>query len=95
MSDSCHRLWPVFESTYVPPQAVVIHYPNSDYGDVKMRLSGRYLARYSHRIAISDQRIIRMENSHFHYRDYRDNRSKIIHLDCGGGFPKVPDVCVA
>ncbi len=30
-----------FKSTYVPPQTVVIHYPNSYYGDVKMRFSGR------------------------------------------------------
>ena len=44
-----------------------------------------YLARYSHRIAISDQRIIGTENNrvHFHYRDYRDNRSKTMHLHCG------------
>ncbi len=43
-----------------------------------------YLARYSHRIAISDQRIIGMDDDrvHFHYRDYRDNRSKTMHLHC-------------
>ncbi|MCP4000519.1 MAG: IS91 family transposase, partial [Gammaproteobacteria bacterium] len=40
--------------------------------------------RYSHRIAISDQRIIGMEHNqiHFHYRDYRDNRTKTMQLDC-------------
>lgn len=33
-----------------------------------------YLARYSHRIAISDQRILGMEDGQvlFHYKDYRD-----------------------
>ena len=44
-----------------------------------------YLARYSHRIAISDQRIIGIENDevHFRYTDYRDNQSKIMKLDRG------------
>ena len=42
-----------------------------------------YLARYSHRIAISDQRIIGIENDevHFRYTDYRDNQSKIMKLE--------------
>ncbi|RLD18315.1 MAG: IS91 family transposase [Caldiserica bacterium] len=44
-----------------------------------------YLARYSHRIAISDQRIIGIEDDavHFRYTDYRDNQSKIMKLDRG------------
>ncbi len=43
-----------------------------------------YLARYSHRIAISDQRIIGIENDqvYFRYKDYRNNRSSIMHLHC-------------
>lgn len=41
-----------------------------------------YLARYSHRIAISDQRIIGIEkgNVHFRYTDYRDNKPKVMQL---------------
>ena len=44
-----------------------------------------YLARYSHRIAISDQRIIGIEDDevHFRYKDYRDNQSKIMKLGRG------------
>jgi len=43
-----------------------------------------YLARYSHRIAISDQRIIRFDENQiaFRYKDYRNNRSGIMQLDC-------------
>jgi hypothetical protein len=42
----------------------------------------KYLARYSHRIAISDQRIIGIENDqvYFRYKDYRNNRSSIMNL---------------
>lgn len=42
----------------------------------------RYLARYSHRIAISDQRIIGMEDDQvcFRYKDYRDDRLKVMKL---------------
>ncbi|MEN8180842.1 MAG: IS91 family transposase [Pseudomonadota bacterium] len=41
-----------------------------------------YLARYSHRIAISDQRIIGIEKErvHFRYTDYRGNKSKVMQL---------------
>ena len=42
-----------------------------------------YLSRYSHRIAISDQRILGMEDGQvlFHYKDYRDrNTSKVMRL---------------
>jgi len=43
-----------------------------------------YLARYSHRIAISDQRIVGLENDqvYFRYKDYRNNRSSIMNLHC-------------
>lgn len=41
-----------------------------------------YLARYSHKIAISNQRIIGMEEDqvHFRYKDYRDDQSKTMKL---------------
>jgi len=43
-----------------------------------------YLARYSHRIAISDQRIVGLENDqvYFRYKDYRNDRSGIMNLHC-------------
>lgn len=43
-----------------------------------------YLARYTHRIAISDQRIIGIEDHQvaFRYKDYRNNRPGIIKLQC-------------
>lgn len=43
-----------------------------------------YLARYTHRIAISNHRIIKIENNkvYFHWRDYSDgNKKKIMALD--------------
>jgi hypothetical protein len=43
-----------------------------------------YLARYSHRIAISDSRIIHVDDEHvtFRYQDYRDgNRHKVMTLE--------------
>lgn len=43
----------------------------------------RYLSRYTHRIAISNYRILRLENDHvfFTYRDYKDNnRKKVMRL---------------
>lgn len=42
----------------------------------------RYLARYSHKTAISDQRLIGMEGGqmHFRYKDYRDGQSKTMKL---------------
>ena len=42
-----------------------------------------YLARYTHRIAISNQRLIDMDQDRvrFSYRDYRDNQSKVMALD--------------
>jgi hypothetical protein len=43
-----------------------------------------YLGRYTHRIAISNHRLIKMENGkvHFRYRDYRDeNKKKVMALD--------------
>ncbi len=41
-----------------------------------------YLARYSHRIAISDRRLIDMENDQvrFSYKDYKNSQSKIMAL---------------
>jgi len=44
-----------------------------------------YLARYTHRIAISNQRIIGMDQDQvqFHYKDYRDDRQKVMALDSG------------
>jgi hypothetical protein len=43
-----------------------------------------YLARYSHRIAVSDQRLIDIENDQvrFSYKDYQNNQSKIMALHC-------------
>jgi len=42
----------------------------------------KYLARYSHRIAITNQRIIGIENDqvYFRYKDYRNNRSSTMNL---------------
>jgi hypothetical protein len=43
-----------------------------------------YLARYSHRIALSDARIIHVDDEHvaFRYQDYRDgNRHKVMTLE--------------
>ncbi|HBD94604.1 MAG: hypothetical protein A2355_06665 [Spirochaetes bacterium RIFOXYB1_FULL_32_8] len=38
-----------------------------------------YLAKYTHRIAISNHRIldVRNGNAHFSYRDYKDNKKKL------------------
>jgi hypothetical protein len=46
-----------------------------------------YLGRYTHRIALSDSRLIHMDERtvSFQYRDYRDNQKKIMSLD-GGEF---------
>jgi hypothetical protein len=44
----------------------------------------RYLGRYTHRVAISNQRIISLDNAHvsFQWRDYKDsNRTKLMPLD--------------
>ena len=42
-----------------------------------------YLSRYTHRIAISNQRLIDMdqERVRFNYKDYRDDQSKVMALD--------------
>lgn len=44
-----------------------------------------YLARYTHRIAISNQRIIDINNDQicFTYKDYRDDQHKVMALDPG------------
>lgn len=41
-----------------------------------------YLARYSHKIAISDHRLIELKDDqvHFRYKDYRDDQSKVMKL---------------
>ena len=41
-----------------------------------------YLARYSHRIAITDRRIVGIEDGQvrFHYKDYRDGDHKVMQL---------------
>jgi hypothetical protein len=44
----------------------------------------KYLARYTHRVAISNQRLMHMDDEHvaFHYKDYADqNRTKVLSLD--------------
>jgi len=44
----------------------------------------KYLARYTHRVAISNQRLLSMENGHvsFAYKDYADgNQSKVMALE--------------
>jgi hypothetical protein len=42
----------------------------------------RYLARYSHRIALSDRRIVGIEGEHvdLRYKDYRDGHHKVMRL---------------
>ena len=42
----------------------------------------KYLARYSHRIAISDQRLISVDKDcvRFRYRDYRKNQNRTLTL---------------
>jgi putative transposase/transposase-like zinc-binding protein len=47
-----------------------------------------YLARYTHRVAISNSRLLDLDESHvrFHWKDYRANgrcRSKVMRLDVG------------
>ena len=43
----------------------------------------QYLSRYTHRIAISDSRLVSVEDKQvrFKYKDYRDNTHKCISLD--------------
>lgn len=44
----------------------------------------KYLARYTHRVAISNQRLIGVDGDRvaFHYKDYADkNQQKVMHLD--------------
>ena len=47
-----------------------------------------YLARYTHRVAISNSRLLDLDATHvsFHWKDYRENgrhRSKVMRLDAG------------
>ena len=48
----------------------------------------KYLARYSHRVAITNQRIIDIDNQHvtFRYRDYQDHSSKKVSSLKGSDF---------
>lgn len=43
----------------------------------------RYLSRYSHKMAISDARIKEIKDRQvtFHYKDYRDNKNKLMQLE--------------
>ena len=43
----------------------------------------KYLARYSHRVAISNSRILSIEDNQiqFRYKDYRDNKTKMMGLE--------------
>jgi len=43
----------------------------------------RYLGRYTHKIALSDSRIMNIKDDQvtFHYKDYRDNKDKCMPLD--------------
>ena len=53
----------------------------------------RYLARYTHRVAISNGRLLSLENGqvHFRWRDSRyNNRSSVMKLDAGGVHPFSP-----
>lgn len=42
-----------------------------------------YLGRYTHKVAISNHRLLNIDNSgvRFHWRDYRDNKQKVMTLD--------------
>jgi predicted Zn-ribbon and HTH transcriptional regulator len=42
-----------------------------------------YLGRYTHRVAISNNRLVSLSNNviHFRWKDYRDNRLKVMELD--------------
>lgn len=42
-----------------------------------------YLGRYSHKVAITNHRILNIDDSGviFHWRDYRDNKQKVMHLE--------------
>jgi hypothetical protein len=44
----------------------------------------KYLARYTHRIAISDRRLLKLDardgKVYFKRRDYRDSKDKVMHV---------------
>ena len=57
-----------------------------------------YVGRYTHRVAISNNRLLSMDNGkvRFRWKDYRDgNRQKTMTLDGRGVHPPLPDPCAA
>ena len=57
-----------------------------------------YVGRYTHRVAISNNRLVSMDNGkvRFRWKDYRDgNRQKTMTLDGRGVHPPLPDPCAA
>jgi hypothetical protein len=57
-------------------------YAKAPFGGPEQML--KYLARYTHRVAISNSRLVSLENGHvtFHWKDYADqNRAKTMTLD--------------
>ena len=57
-----------------------------------------YVGRYTHRVAISNNRLVSMDDGKvgFRWKDYRDgNRQKTMTLDGRGVHPPLPDPCAA
>ena len=57
-----------------------------------------YVGRYTHRVAISNNRLVSMDDGkvRFRWKDYRDgNRQKTMTLEGGGVHPPLPDPCAA
>ena len=57
-----------------------------------------YVGRYTHRVAISNNRLVSMDDGkvRFRWKDYRDgNRQKTMTLDGRGVHPPLPDPCAA
>ena len=57
-----------------------------------------YVGRYTHRVAISNNRLVSMDNGkvRFRWKDYRDdNRQKTMSLAGRGVHPPLPDPCAA
>jgi hypothetical protein len=51
----------------------------------------KYLARYTHRVAISNRRLLSMDNGRvsFEYKDYADgNQNKVMTLEAGSAIPR-------
>jgi hypothetical protein len=68
-----HLLKPLWKKKWVV-------YAKPPFGGPKQVL--RYLARYTHRVAISNQRIVNIDDSGvtFHWKDYRDGQDKLMTL---------------